>query len=163
MGTPPIAPAASASSRQRIGTSLAPRMTTMPTEARSRTMRAIKGRGTGPERRLAAALDGLGLAYGTHLAGLPGTPDVGFPAARLAVFVDGDFWHGHTWRETGRLPQANTAFWRDKIERNMARDVRADAALRAMGWTPLRLRERDVTRRPLACARLVRRLLGRAA
>jgi DNA mismatch endonuclease (patch repair protein) len=126
-------------------------------------MRAVKARDTGPERRLRAALDGLGLAYGLHAAGLPGTPDVCFPDARLAVFVDGDFWHGHAWRETGRLPGTNAAFWRHKIEANIARDVRVDAALQALGWRTVRLRERDVMKRPQACARFVRRLAVRAA
>ena len=74
---------------------------------------------------------------------LPGTPDVVFPRQRVAVFVDGDFWHGY------RLPaweQGLKPYWREKIRRNRRRDRRNVARLRKLGWTVIRVWEHDVQR-----------------
>ena len=72
-------------------------------------MSRVRSKDTRPELLLRAALRDAGLArrYRANDARLPGTPDVAFPRARVAVFVDGDFWHGRTWRATGKLPRRN--------------------------------------------------------
>jgi DNA mismatch endonuclease (patch repair protein) len=83
----------------------------------------------------------MGLRFRKHYSPLPGTPDVAFPRARLAVFLDGDFWHGRgfeTWK--GKLPE----FWLKKITRNRERDSADRDRIREMGWSVLRLWERDV-------------------
>lgn len=93
----------------------------------------------------------LGLRYRLHKRDLPGRPDIVFVAARLAVFVDGDFWHGHGWRERG-FPSFEAQFthlrepdkWRSKIERNMKRDADVNLQLVEMGWTVLRVRESEI-------------------
>jgi DNA mismatch endonuclease (patch repair protein) len=79
---------------------------------------------------------------------LPGRPDVVFARARVAVFCDGDFWHGRNW---GRLREqlqgrANSAYWIPKIAANRARDTRSRRALRRDGWLVLRVWETDVCR-----------------
>ena len=69
-----------------------------------------------------------GVHYRLHRKDIPGTPDVYVGRLRLAIFVNGCFWHGHDCAR-GRLPSSNAAFWREKIERNRARDKRTADAL----------------------------------
>ncbi len=101
---------------------------------RSRIMAAIRGKDTKPEllvRRLAHA---LGYRYRIHVRKLPGTPDLVFGPRKLAVFVHGCFWHRHEGCCRATLPGTRTAFWREKFERNVARDHRNQADLEARGW-----------------------------
>lgn len=121
-------------------------------EKRSRLMARIRGFDTGPEMALRAALDRIGVAYGTHAMDLPGRPDVVLREARLAVFVDGDFWHG--WR-FGAWRGSLTPFWEAKIVRNRLRDRKVGRELRAAGWIVLRLWEHQVKSDAAACARRV--------
>jgi DNA mismatch endonuclease (patch repair protein) len=81
-------------------------------------------------------------------------PDFIFPKLRLAVFVDGCFWHGCP--QHGTKPKGNAAFWRKKFAANVARDRRADRALRRAGWRVLRIWEHELARKREA--QLVRRL-----
>jgi len=134
-------------------------------EAARRMALANKSRDTGPELLLRAALRRAGLAgrYRVYRRDLPGTPDAAFPAARVAVFVDGDFWHGRAWFEGGRLPRNNAALWREKFERNRARDARADRELRAMGWAVFRVWESEVREMPFEIAAMIARSVRRRA
>lgn len=131
-------------------------MDTVPPETRSRIMRAVKSKDTGPELALRRACHALGLRHRLHRRDLPGTPDFAYMSARVAVFVDGDFWHGRRWAEEGKAPATRREYWVRKFKRNRERDREADAALRAIDWLPLRVWGSDVGARPLACARLVR-------
>ena len=108
-----------------------------PDAARSRIMRAVRGRDTGPERALRRLLHGLGYRFRLHRKGLPGTPDLVFPARRKAIFVHGCFWHGHDCKRGARAPKRNADYWRAKIARNVARDEAQQAALAAAGWDSL--------------------------
>ena len=81
-----------------------------------------------------------------------GSPDFVFPRERVAVFVDGCFWHGHPVR--CRIPATNTAYWEAKIGRNKARDRRVTRALRARGWQVVRIWEHLINQ-----PRTIRRLL----
>ena len=127
-----------------------PAIETPPDPARSAHMRTIKGRGTGPELALARQLRLLGIRPIRNDRRRPGKPDFSFPRSRLAVFVDGDFWHGRA-----PIPKTNAAWWREKFRRNVARDRRQNRQLNAMGWMVVRLRERDVMR---AAAKLAARI-----
>lgn len=134
------------------------------TEQRSRNMSRIRSRDTKPELVFRRALREAGLlGYRKNMKGLPGTPDVVFTKYKLAIFVDGDFWHGHDFPERrNRLASGNNgAFWVAKIERNMARDVRNVIDLENIGWTVMRLWASDVLRNPGACAYDVRVQLER--
>jgi DNA mismatch endonuclease (patch repair protein) len=108
-----------------------------PSAARSRNMAAIRRRDTQPELALRKALRARGLVgYRCDCAHLPGRPDVAFTKYRVAVFVDGGFWHGHPKRwKAGRYG----SYWDEKIERNVQRDREADAKLRSFGWAVVRL------------------------
>ncbi len=105
---------------------------------RSEVMRRVKGRDTGPELRVRAALRRLGHSgYRLHRGDLPGRPDIAFIGRRRAIFVHGCFWHGHDCRRGARAPRANAEYWRAKIARNRARDAAARAALEVQGWRVL--------------------------
>jgi len=107
-------------------------------------MRAQRERDTAVEKEIRSRLHALGLRYRLHrrlLAGLRREVDLAFPRARVAVFVDGCFWHGCP--EHGTWPKNNAAFWRRKIEENVRRDRDTDARLAADGWTVLRVWEHE--------------------
>jgi DNA mismatch endonuclease, patch repair protein len=103
---------------------------------RSRCMSRVRNRDTSLEVMVRSGLHRCGLRFRKHVRGLPGRPDVVFPRARVAVFVDGDFWHGY------RLPlwqDKLTVFWRKKIGCNRRRDATNFRHLRQQGWTVIRL------------------------
>lgn len=119
----------------------------------SRMMAAVRGKDTRPEMTLRRHLFARGLRYRVHDRRLPGHPDLVFAGAKLAVFVDGDFWHGAGWRERGLSSMAEQfptrrEFWVEKIRRNVERDQEVNAALLARGWEVFRVFasvvERDV-------------------
>lgn len=105
-------------------------------KTRSEIMASVGQADTGPELRLRRALWARGLRYRLG-SDLPGRPDLVFPGARLAVFVDGCFWHGCPLHYTA--PAGSWDFWAAKLRGNVERDLRVDAALRERGWTPLRV------------------------
>jgi DNA mismatch endonuclease, patch repair protein len=104
-----------------------------------------------------------GFRYRISNAMLPGKPDIAFRAARIAVFVDGDYWHGRKWdsRRAKLLRGANASYWIAKIESNMARDLRKRKELRRLGWTVVRIWETDILRDPDAAAVKIERLIRR--
>ena len=125
-------------------------------EERSETMRRVRSRDTSCELLLRRELHRRGLRYSLRRK-LPGSPDVIFVAKRVAVFVDGCFWHGcpiHC-----RRPSGNAGYWNAKIERNMERDVRVNATLAAQGWRVVRVWEHDVRTSPARCAARIERIL----
>lgn len=115
----------------------------------SRIMAKVGKKDGEAERKLRAALYARGIRYRKHYKRLQGTPDLAIPWARVAVFVDGDFWHGNTWRVRG-LPDlaaqfpSRTEYWVAKITRNMERDRRDTAALEERGWAVFRFWESDI-------------------
>jgi DNA mismatch endonuclease (patch repair protein) len=93
---------------------------------------------------------------------LPGKPDIVFMRRRLAVFVDGDFWHGRNWNERKqRLASgSNSDYWVSKIAYNRGRDEQNNERLAALGWRVLRLWETEVLRDPEAAADIVTAHIG---
>ena len=134
----------------------------------SRRMRAVRRQGTEPERRLQFLLRRERLYFRTHVKVIKCHPDIVFSRLRVAVFVDGDFWHGRVLVESGPSALANSfrgksqRFWIDKIQRNVARDRQQIFLLRRHGWAVLRFWGKDVLRDPEYCAtQIVRRLQAR--
>lgn len=125
-------------------------------------MAHIKGTDTRPEWLLRRALWATGLRYRLR-SKLPGKPDIVFPRARIAVFVDGCFWHGCPLH--GHVPKSNLTYWVPKLARNQARDRAADAALLVLGWLPMRVWEHEVVEDLASCveriAETVRQRAGR--
>lgn len=97
---------------------------------RQHCMSRVKAKDTKPEMRLRRALWAKGLRYRKH-AKLPGKPDIVFPSRRLAVFIDGCFWHACP--EHGSIPKTNKEFWKKKIYRTVERDQENVAALESLG------------------------------
>jgi len=113
----------------------------MTPEQRSRAMKRVNLKNGPLERRVQEELRALGLRFYCHDRSLPGTPDIVFAEQRVAVFVDGDFWHG--WR----LPAWEhklSKFWRDKLHANRARDQRNFRRLRARGWQVIRVWQHEL-------------------
>lgn len=106
-------------------------------DARSRTMRAVKSKNTGPELFVRRLLHGRGFRYRLHRRDLPGCPDIVLVARRQAIFVNGCFWHGHECKRGRRVPAANREYWLSKVARNKARDANSQMALIAAGWKVL--------------------------
>lgn len=138
-------------------------MDTVSPERRSQIMRAIKSKGTRPERRMRAALAAARLdGFRCNVKDMPGKPDFVFAhpwVARVAVFVEGCFWHGCPVHY--KTPKSNVSFWSTKVKANIARDQRNEDLLRLAGWTVLRLWECQVEKRLAGCVELVRKAVER--
>ena len=110
-------------------------------EATRHVMQANKSKNTKPELKVREALRVAGLSgYRLHWKKVPGRPDICFPGRRVAIFVNGCFWHRcpHCGLP---MPKSNVAFWQAKFDRNRARDARDNALLVAGGWTVINIWE----------------------
>ena len=116
----------------------------MTPEQRSRCMAAIKGKDTKPEMIVRKYLFSRGLRYRVQVRKLPGNPDIVLPKYKTVIFVNGCFWHGHEGCRYFRLPKSNVEFWEEKIKRNVARDFRNEAELKALGWRVIRVWECEI-------------------
>ncbi|MFF4230222.1 very short patch repair endonuclease [Streptomyces sp. NPDC001820] len=133
--------------------------------ARRRNMQAIKSRDTKPERLIRRLVHSQGLRYRVAAKPLPAlrrTADMVFRPSKVAVFVDGCYWHGCP--EHYVQPKTNPGYWSDKVARNVARDRDTDQRLNEAGWTVLRFWEHES---PDACAleitaTVINRRLGRS-
>ena len=119
-------------------------------EQRSKIMSRIRGTNTKDEVRLAKALWTLGYRYRKNNRKVFGTPDLTFKQLKIAIFVDGEFFHGKDW-ETRKKPQTNPEFWIKKIERNMQRDIEVNAYLESQNWKILRFWSNDIKKNLDSC------------
>jgi DNA mismatch endonuclease (patch repair protein) len=129
-------------------------------EKRSRIMAAVKGTGgKSTERRLRAALVRLGISgWRMNASDVLGKPDFLFQTQRIAVFVDGCFWHGCP--QHYRRPSTSQTYWDAKVARNMARDKKNRATLKRAGWRVVRFWEHDIKLSPVICARKITSVLN---
>lgn len=126
-------------------------------EQRSWNMSRIRGMNTSPERAVRKCAYRRGLRYHIHVMNLPGRPDIVFRGAKVAVFIDGDFWHG--WRFSAWCARLSP-FWKAKIERNRDRDRRNFQKLRRVGWRVVRLWEHQVFADLDGCVNRIESLLN---
>jgi len=111
-------------------------------KTRSQIMSAIRAKNTSPEKIIFKTLRINGIYFQRHYKKILGTPDIAIPSRKLAVFIDGDFWHGFRfpiWKK-----RLNSKFWIDKIERNRKRDKLYHRRLRSQGWKILRIWEHQI-------------------
>ena len=108
-------------------------------------MARVRAKDTTPELTVRRLAHRMGYRYRLHAAGLPGKPDIVFPARRKLIFVHGCFWHGHECRRGARMPKTNADYWQAKIGRNRARDARHLATLAERGWRALTIWECELT------------------
>lgn len=111
-----------------------------PSEAVSRHLSRMPVKDTGPELRLRSAMHGLGMRFRVS-SRLPGRPDIVLTRARVAVFVDGCFWHACP--SHGVVPKHNREWWTAKLARNVERDREKDDALRDLGWIVVHVWEHE--------------------
>jgi DNA mismatch endonuclease (patch repair protein) len=112
-------------------------MTESTPELRSRIMRAVKGRDTGPEMLVRRLAFNMGYRYRLHRADLPGKPDLVFASRHKIIFVHGCFWHGHDCPRGARQPKQNAEYWLAKISGNRERDKANLVNLHRLGWKTL--------------------------
>ena len=128
-------------------------------ENRSEIMRAVKSRNVrSTEKALRAAMVGEGICgWRMYRQNLPGVPDFVFAKQKLAIFVDGCFWHGCP--KCYRRPHSNTSYWDAKVLGNIARDLSVNKACRIAGWRVLRIWEHQLAKSPTNCVRRIQREL----
>lgn len=119
-------------------------------DKRRKIMKAIHSSNTGIEIMLRHELWKRGVRYRIHKRVLGCKPDISIKKYKLAVFVDGDFWHGKDY--TDERIHTNKKFWDNKIRRNMERDLEQTILLRDAGWIVLRFWENDIKRDVCGCA-----------
>lgn len=120
-------------------------------EQRKKNMQANKSTGTKPEIMLAKALFARGHRYRKNDKKVFGHPDLIFKKIKLAVFVDGEFWHGKDWFERKNDHKTNQDFWIKKIERNIERDNEVNEELKKQSWTILRFWSKEIEKNLLSC------------
>ncbi len=115
-------------------------------QASSAARGSSKKTNTACELALRRALWGAGYRYRKNVADVPGRPDIVFQRARVAIFCDGDFWHGNNWEARRHKLQggSNPDYWIAKIQRNMERDQETTTRLESSGWTVLRFWESEI-------------------
>ncbi|CUH95685.1 hypothetical protein P22_1762 [Propionispora sp. 2/2-37] len=126
-------------------------------EARSKNMAAIKSRNTRVELKLRKALFAAGFRYRVNYK-ITGKPDIVFAGKKVAVFVDGCFWHACPvcYKE----PENNREFWRKKISGNMERDLKVTRELEEAGWLVLRFWEHEVRKNTESVMEVIRTALA---
>ncbi len=109
-------------------------------------MSRVKLKNGTAEQLLAKRLWHLGYRYRKNDKRLPGSPDIAISKHHIAIFIDGEFWHGKDWATRRVRLKHNREYWIEKIEENMARDQRNNIELRSMGWHVIRFWEKEVKR-----------------
>ncbi|MDY3203266.1 very short patch repair endonuclease [Methanocorpusculum bavaricum] len=126
-------------------------------EQRKKNMSRIHGKNTSPELKLRKLLWKSGLRGYRVYYNLPGKPDIVFTKQKLAIFVDGCFWH--KCPVCFRPPATNGEFWNEKLQKNVERDLRVNEELQNTGWTVLRIWEHEIKKTPDVVVGKIRELL----
>jgi len=127
-----------------------------PEEQRSKIMSSVKHQDTNIEVMLRKALWREGIRYRKNYSALPGSPDIAITKYKIAIFCDGEFWHGKDWVEKGARIKSNRDYWIPKIERNIQRDNEIDRHLTGMGWAVMRFWGRDIEKNLPSCVDCVK-------
>ena len=125
-------------------------------EQRHKNMSRIRSKDTRAERLLRQALWGRRIHYRKNYGALPGKPDIVLTKYKIAIFVDGDFWHARGHKENpGEQVRTNRDFWQKKLKQNVERDKAVDEALIEKGWLVLRFWESDIKKDLPGCVQQV--------
>lgn len=122
---------------------------------RSRNMSHIHSKNTKPEIVLRKALWQKGIRYRKNYKRLPGKPDIAITSHKIAIFIDGEFWHGYNWKVNKNHIHTHREYWIPKIERNMTRDKIVTEKLQNEGWTVLRFWSKEVLKNTDYCVELI--------
>lgn len=126
------------------------------TKERSDLMRKIKAKNTTPEIILRKALWKEGIRYRIDNKGVSGNPDIAIKKYKIAIFIDGEFWHGYNWQEKKRKIKSNREYWIQKIERNIERDKKYNQLLIKQKWVVLRFWEHEIKKDLNKCIGIVK-------
>jgi DNA mismatch endonuclease (patch repair protein) len=128
-------------------------------EQRKHAMSRVKQKDTDIEVTIRSGLHRLGYRFRKNVKTLPGQPDVVFSKERVAVFIDGDFWHGYRFPE---WEHKVSDFWKNKINKNRARDRKNFRKLRRMGWVVIRIWQHEIRKMPAECIQRIITAVGRS-
>ena len=131
-------------------------------EERSKLMSKIRSNNTTPEKLLRKELWKVGIRYRKNYKNVAGNPDIAIVGSKIAVFVDGEFWHGYEWEQKEKKIKANRKYWIPKIERNMKRDSDNNKVLKKMGWKPIRFWQKQVVKDTEKCVRKIQRAIEKS-
>ncbi len=123
---------------------------------RSNLMRKIRSDKTSPEILLQKLLRSKCIKFKKCDRDLPGKPDIVILNKKLAIFIDGEFWHGYRWQEKKKKIRANREYWIPKIEKNILRDKQSNKKLKKMGWKVLRFWQQQIIKDPLKCLKKIK-------
>lgn len=128
-------------------------MDVLTKKQRHKNMQHIRSHDTKPEMKLRQALWKMGIRYRKNYAVLPGKPDIAITKCKIAIFVDGDFWHGKNYNHI----QTNREFWIPKLKGNIERDKEVNDQLTEMGWMVIRIWESDIKKDINKCIDIILR------
>lgn len=126
---------------------------------RSILMSRIKSRDTIPELKLRKGLWSQGFRFSKKDSKLIGKPDIVLNKYKVAVFIDGEFWHGYRWKEKRKKIKDNRKYWIPKIEKNILRDKRTNKALRENGWKVIRFWEQQIKKDLPKCIQKIKNVI----
>ena len=126
---------------------------------RHKCMSRMNNKNTSIEILLRKALWREGIRYRKNLATLPGKPDIAITKYKIAIFCDGELWHGRNWNTNKNAIKTNRNYWIPKIEKNIQRDIRNEIDLRNMGWTVLRFWGRDIEKNLINCVHEIKEII----
>lgn len=118
-------------------------------------MSKIRSENTTPEIKLRKLLWNLGIRYRLNDKSLPGKPDIVIKKHKLAIFVDGEFWHGYNWNEKREKIKSNRDYWIPKIEKNIARDSENTQKLEYLGYTVFRFWDHEINKNIGTCVQKI--------
>lgn len=136
-------------------------MDTVTPEVRSEIMSRIRGKHTRPERAVRSFLHRAGYRFRLHRHDLPGSPDIVLPSRRIAIFVNGCFWHRHNGCPKAYMPKSRVEYWSKRFADNVARDQRKTVELELLGWDVVTIWECETEDDPLILQALRERSGGR--
>lgn len=131
-------------------------------EQRHYNMSRIRSKDTKPEVLLRKALWHEGIRYRKNVKNLPGKPDIAITKYKIAIFCDGEFWHGKDWEGKRQRIKNNRGYWLSKIEKNISRDNENDKQLHYLGWLAMRFWSKDITKNVASCVGDVKRAILQA-
>ena len=131
-------------------------------EITSKIMSNIKAKNTKPEIALRSALYSHDIkGYRLHWSKVPGRPDIAFTRKKIAVFVNGCFWHRCPYCQLS-LPKSHSTFWKEKFERNVARDAKKTEHLNQIGWQVIVLWECEIDSNVKKCVSVIKKIIAKA-
>ena len=130
-------------------------MDNLTSEQRKKNMRAIKSSDTKPEILLRKELWRQGYRYRKNCKNIFGKPDIVFLKKKIAVFCDGEFWHGYNYKEGIDIAGTNKEYWNKKIKRNIERDKEVNEYLRKEGWIVLRFWSKKILKDLPKCIKII--------